>query len=56
MSAKKSVRATLEDAQIIRLSVHDQHRFAKMLLNPPPLAPAMKRALRARKRLIASTP
>jgi hypothetical protein len=35
------------------LAGDDQQRFAEILLNPPPLAPAMKRALKARKRLIA---
>ena len=31
----------------------DQQRLAELLLNPPPLAPAMQRAIKARKRLIA---
>lgn len=53
-AALKDAQRTIEDAQIIRLSVDDQQRFAEQLLNPPPLAPAMKRALEARKRLIAS--
>ena len=52
-AALKDAHQTIEDAQIIRLSVHDQHRFADMLLSPPALAPAMQRALKARKRLIA---
>jgi uncharacterized protein (DUF1778 family) len=52
-AALKDAHQTIEDAQIIRLSVDHQHRFAEMLLNPPPLAPAMKRAVKARKRLIA---
>lgn len=51
-AALKDAQQTIEDAQIIRLSVDDQQRFADLLLNPPPLAPAMKRALKARKRLI----
>ena len=51
-AALKDAHQTIEDAQIIRLSVDDQHRFADRLLNPPPLAPAMQRALSARKRLI----
>jgi uncharacterized protein (DUF1778 family) len=51
-TALKDAHQTIEDAQIIRLSVDDQHQFADMLLRPPPLAPAMKRALKARKRLI----
>jgi uncharacterized protein (DUF1778 family) len=52
-AALKDAQRTIEDAQIIRMSVEDQQRFADLLLNPPPLAPAMKRALVARKRLIA---
>jgi uncharacterized protein (DUF1778 family) len=52
-AALKDAQRTIEDAQIIRLSVEDQQRFADLLLNPPPpLAPAMKRALKARQRLI----
>jgi len=52
-AALKDAQRTIEDAQIIRLSVDDQQRFADLLLNPAPLAPAMKRALESRKRLIA---
>jgi uncharacterized protein (DUF1778 family) len=52
-AALKDAQRTIEDAQIIRLSVEDQERFADLLLNPPPLAPAMKRALKARTRLIS---
>ncbi|MDP1692064.1 MAG: DUF1778 domain-containing protein [Burkholderiaceae bacterium] len=51
-AALKDAHQTIEEAQIIRLSVEDQHRFAQALLNPPPLAPAMKRAQQAHKRLI----
>ena len=51
-AALKDAHQTIADAQIIRLSVDDQQRFVDLLLNPPPLAPAMQRALTARKRLI----
>ena len=51
-AALKDANQTIEDTQIIRLSVQDQQRFAEMLLTPPPLAPAMKRALKARRQLI----
>jgi uncharacterized protein (DUF1778 family) len=54
-AALKDAQRTIEDAQIIRLSVDDQQRFADRLLKPPALAPAMKRALKARQRLIAGT-
>lgn len=53
-AALKDAQRTIEDVQIIRLSVEDQQRFADLLLNPPTLASPMKRALKARKRLIAS--
>ena len=53
-AALKEAHRTIEAAQIIRLSVDDQQRFAQMQLNPPPLAPAMQRALKDRKRLIAA--
>ena len=51
-AALKDAHQTIEDAQIIRLSVEDQQRFAEALLNPRPLAPAMKRALAAHQQLI----
>ena len=51
-AALKDAHRTIEEAQIIRLSVDDQQRFAEALLNPPPLAPAMKRALEAHRRLV----
>ena len=54
-AALKDAHQTIEDAQIIRLSVDDQQRFAELLINPPLLAPAMQRALKARKRLIADS-
>ena len=54
-AALKDAHRTIEDAQIIRLCVDDQQRFADLLLNPPGMAPAMKRAMKARNRLIAST-
>jgi len=53
-AALKDAQQTSDDAQIIRLSVDDQRRFVDLLLNPPALAPAMKRALKAHKRLIAA--
>ena len=51
-AALDDAHRTIEQAQIIRLSVEDQQRFAQALLDPLPLAPAMKRALQAHKRLI----
>lgn len=53
-AALQDAHRTIDEAQIIRLSVQDQQRFAQALLDPPPVAPAMKRALLAHKRLIAA--
>ena len=53
-AAIKDAQKTIEDAEIVRLSVDDQQRFADLLLNPPSLALAMKRALKACSRLIPS--
>ena len=52
-AAQEAAQRTIDEAQVIRLSAGDQRRFVELLLNPPALAPAMKRAKRAHSRLIA---
>jgi uncharacterized protein (DUF1778 family) len=37
------------------LSLEDQQRFVELLLKPPALAPALKRAKKAHARLVASS-
>ena len=54
-AAQEIAHRTIDEAQVIRLSVHDQQRFVELLLNPPVLAPALKRAKKAHARLIASS-
>jgi uncharacterized protein (DUF1778 family) len=44
-AAQEAAHRTIEETQIIRLSVEDQQAFAEAVLNPPPLAPAMERAI-----------
>jgi uncharacterized protein (DUF1778 family) len=44
-AAQEAAHRTIEETQIIRLSVEDQRAFADAILNPPPLAPAMERAI-----------
>ncbi len=51
-AAREAAHRTIEEAQIIRLSVADQALFAKALLRPPPLPAALKRAALAHTRLI----
>ena len=54
-AAQEVAHRTIDEAQIIHLSVEDQQRFVELLLNPPVLAPALKRARKAHARLIASS-
>ncbi len=53
-AAQEVAHRTIDEAQVVRLSVEDQRRFVKLILNPPAFAPALKRAKRAHARLIAS--
>ncbi len=43
-AVQDAARRRIEEDFIIHLAVEDQRAFAEMLLNPPPLAPAMERA------------
>jgi uncharacterized protein (DUF1778 family) len=52
-AAQEVAHRTIDEAQVIHLSVEDQVRFVELLLNPPGLAPALKRAKKAHARLIA---
>ena len=52
-AAQEIAHRTIDEAQVIRLSVEDQQRFVELLLKPPALAPALKRAKKAHARLIA---
>jgi len=52
-AAQEAAHRTIDEAQVIHLSVEDQRRFVELLLNPPVLAPALKRARKAHARLIA---
>jgi uncharacterized protein (DUF1778 family) len=51
-AAQEAANRTIEETQIIRLSVADQRAFADAILNPPPPAPALLRAAEAHKRLV----
>jgi uncharacterized protein (DUF1778 family) len=54
-AAQEVAHRTINEARVIRLPVEDQQRFVALLLSPPALAPALKRAKRAHARLIASS-
>jgi len=45
-AAQEAAHRTIEEAQIIRLSLEDQRAFAEAIINPPEPAPAFRRSLR----------
>lgn len=51
-AAQEAAYRTIEDTHLIRLSVEDQQRFVDLLLNPPPVSPALTRAMDAHAELI----
>ena len=51
-AAQDAARKTIEEMQIIRLSVTEQRAFAAAVLNPPPPSPSLIRAAEAHRRLI----
>jgi uncharacterized protein (DUF1778 family) len=55
-AAEQAANRTIEETQIIRLSVEDQRAFAEAILNPPPPSSALVRAAEAHRRLIAQEP
>ena len=54
-AAEAAAHRTIEETQIIRLSVEDQRAFAEAILNPPEPTPALKRAAERYRRLVTST-
>jgi len=55
-AAQEAAHRTIEEAHMIRLSIEDQQRFVDLLLNPPPMSPALQRAKKAHSRLIRESP
>ncbi len=51
-AAHDAAHRMLEETTLIQLSVEDQQRFVDLLLDPPPLAPALERARHAHANLI----
>ena len=53
-AAQEAAYKTIEDSGIIRLSAEDQAHFVDLLMNPPPIAPALRRAKDAHNKLFGS--
>jgi len=54
-AAQEAAHRTIEETQIIRLAVEDQRAFAEAILNPPPLATAMERAIERYHKIITAS-
>jgi uncharacterized protein (DUF1778 family) len=54
-AAREIAHRTIEETQIIRLSVEQQRQIADALINPPPPTPALIRAFEHHRRLIRSS-
>jgi uncharacterized protein (DUF1778 family) len=50
-AARQAAEKTIVQADVITLSYEDQLRFAQALIDPPPLASAMERAIDRYKRM-----
>lgn len=53
-AAREAACRTIEETDIIRLSVEDQRQIAEAILNPPAPAPALRRAFKRRRELFGS--
>ncbi len=51
-AAREAACRTIEEMEIIRLSVDDQRQIAEALLDPPEPAPALKKAFQRRRELL----
>lgn len=54
-AARTAAERTIEEAQIIRLSLADQEKAAAVLAGPPNSTPALERAFDAHRELIRET-
>ena len=53
-AAQEAASRTIEETDIIRLSVEGQRQLAELLLNPPEPGRALKRAFRRRRELFGA--
>jgi uncharacterized protein (DUF1778 family) len=51
-AAQEAASRTIEEAQVIRLSLEDQRAFAAAIVNPAPPSAALVRAAKAHRALI----
>lgn len=54
-AAQEVARRTIEQSQVIRLSMDEQQRFAALMIDPPAPSPALARAAKAHRKLISTS-
>ncbi len=53
-AVQEAAQRALEEAEVIRLSLADQQRFAEAILSPPEPSPALRRAMSRHDELLRS--
>ncbi len=53
--AHAAARRTIEEAEVVRLSIEDSQRFAEAVLTPPEPARALRRAFQHHRSLVSSS-
>jgi uncharacterized protein (DUF1778 family) len=51
-AAREAAQRTIEETQVLRMSLADQERIADLLANPPPPNETMERAFAAHRELV----
>ena len=51
-AAQEAAQRTVTEVEVIRLSREAQEKFVDLLLNPPPVAPALKKAFERHRALV----
>jgi len=54
-AAQEAAHRAIEETQMIRLAVEDQRAIAEAIANPPPLAPALQRAIKRHKTIVKAS-
>jgi uncharacterized protein (DUF1778 family) len=53
-AVQEAAQNTIEQTEVLRLSLADQERFAQVLLSPPKATPALKRAFARHRKLVSA--
>jgi uncharacterized protein (DUF1778 family) len=53
-AVQEAAQRTIEQGEVVRLSLADSERFAQALLSPPDPSPALERAFARRRKLLSA--